>query len=297
MSHIMRPLTQWPRWHRHCYRRAAFTHLFVSTSPLSSNRHPLLLPASSFSLSYSHVRFRSSALRLRDVPVPSELSESDSDSSIDANTKKSHNEKKREAKRAFKWGTEMANFSPPQIKRIVRVASLETEVYEAVLLAKRLGRDVREGKRRQFNYIGRLLRDVDPELMDSLIQATKDGDEIKFRNLSSSETLAIEDDNSDVEETDCESDEEITQHQTELATRWFDGLIDKDVQTMNEIYSLQHVDFDRQELRRLVRKVHSVHDNQIPLEEKGEQVVETLMGAKRSLNRFLRNLVKHLAVE
>lgn len=44
---------------------------------------------------------------------------------------------------------------------------------------------------------GRLLREVDPELMDGLIQATKDGDQDKFLHLLSSETLVIEEEEED----------------------------------------------------------------------------------------------------
>ena len=96
---------------------------------------------------------------------------------------KSRNELKREARRAVKWGMDLANFSPPQIKRILSAASLEREVFDALMLVKvrtsvrfldeivvdhrigdrhsrvilasqKFGPDVREGKRRQFNYIG-----------------------------------------------------------------------------------------------------------------------------------------------
>lgn len=67
--------------------------------------------------------------------------------------KKSRNEKKRVARRAVKWGIDLASFSTPQIKRILTVASSEPKVFEAIMLVKRLGRDVREGRRRQFNYI------------------------------------------------------------------------------------------------------------------------------------------------
>ncbi|XP_073052868.1 uncharacterized protein [Primulina eburnea] len=89
---------------------------------------------------------------------------------------------------------ELASFSPPQIKLILRVDALEQEVYDALMLVKvfvfyfvllpikyhfrsmsvfayilsgdvivfkvlgflsqRLGRDAREGKRRQYNLIG-----------------------------------------------------------------------------------------------------------------------------------------------
>ncbi|MCI25244.1 hypothetical protein A2U01_0046434, partial [Trifolium medium] len=81
---------------------------------------------------------------------------------------KSRNELKREAKRAVKWGMDLSSFNPPQIKRILRVVSLDQIVYEALMLVKckfieekvfvvlpqRMGPDVREGRRRQFNYIG-----------------------------------------------------------------------------------------------------------------------------------------------
>ncbi|EPS57557.1 hypothetical protein M569_17259, partial [Genlisea aurea] len=94
--------------------------------------------------------------------------------------RRSRNEKKREAKRAVRWGMELAEFSPIQIKRILRVAAPDQQIFDALMLVKKLGRDVREGKRRQFNYIGGLLRDVEPELMDGLIQATKNGNHDMF---------------------------------------------------------------------------------------------------------------------
>ncbi|GMJ10445.1 hypothetical protein like AT4G24175 [Hibiscus trionum] len=72
---------------------------------------------------------------------------------------------------------ELASFSTPQIKRILGAASLEQDVLDALMLVKRLGPDVREGKRRLFNYIGKLLREGEPELMEALIQATKVGDQ------------------------------------------------------------------------------------------------------------------------
>ncbi|KAI4970084.1 hypothetical protein ZWY2020_000998 [Hordeum vulgare] len=75
---------------------------------------------------------------------------------------------------------ELAKFSPPQIKRIVmvlpfaaplrlalqdfqvidsdfdffRAASLEREVVDTLMLVKNVEPDVREGRRRQYNYIG-----------------------------------------------------------------------------------------------------------------------------------------------
>lgn len=61
---------------------------------------------------------------------------------------------------------------------------------------------------------GRLLREVDPELMDGLIQATKDGDQDKFLHLLGSETLVIEeeeeeDDDNEGTETADDYEEQV----------------------------------------------------------------------------------------
>lgn len=32
----------------------------------------------------------------------------------------------------------------------------------------------------------------------------------------------------------------------DVATRWFEGLINKDIQITNEVYSISNVEFDRQ---------------------------------------------------
>lgn len=216
----------------------------------------------------------------------------------DSDAKKSRNEKKREAQRAVRWGMDLASFSTPQIKRILRVASLEPEVFEAVMLVKRLGRDVKEGKRRQFNLIGRLLREAEPELMDGLIQATKDGDQRKFQALSGPETLVIEEDDEIVEETEDEDEKEDEgpHNYIERANRWFDGLINRDVDINKEIYSVHDVDFDRQELRRLAREVHA-RQAQLVSSEVNNGGDAALIAAKKSLAHFLRTISKQLPSE
>ncbi|KAH0684136.1 hypothetical protein KY290_019453 [Solanum tuberosum] len=246
MANVMKPLMNWPKWHHYLYVRASFIHFVQSQSPLFSTFNVRRPPSFTASPSgYRQAHFRSgAALKSRESPLPLDQSESDSDS--DEKTRKSRNEKKREARRAVRWAMDLAKFSAPQIKRILRVASTEQEIYEAVMLAKRLGPDVREGKRRQFSYIGRLLREVEPELMDGLIQATKDGDQTKFQALSGSELSATEDIDEEVEETEYEDDEESSEDDIVLADRWFDGLVNKDVDISKEIYSLSEVDFDRQ---------------------------------------------------
>ncbi|KAI3863645.1 hypothetical protein MKX03_031696 [Papaver bracteatum] len=232
--------------------------------------------------------FKSHALKLSDSTLL-EGDESDSSSASD----KSRNEKKREARKAVKWGMELATFSESQIKRIVRIASLEVEVYEAIMLVKRLGADVREGKRRQHNYIGRLLRNVDAELMNALILATKDGDMDTLEALSGFATKTVTEDEPTLEDSESEEEEEESDPYSDLATRWCEGLMSKDSDITNEVYSIHRVEFDRQELRKLVRKVHSSEVRQLNSENEGTSD-KAMAGARKSLFDFLHSLAKQM---
>ncbi|PQQ21571.1 uncharacterized protein Pyn_14928 [Prunus yedoensis var. nudiflora] len=173
-----------------------------------------------------------------------------------------------------------------------QVASLDHDVLDALILVKKFGPDVREGKRRQFNYIGKMLRDVEPDLMDALIQATKDSDESKLQALSGPETLSIDDNEEQEEEEETDYEEEEEGSHIDVATRWFDGLINKDIQITNEVYSISNVEFDRQELRKLVRRVHSVLEDKVNSEENGGAKDAVRVSAEKSLTRFLRSLAK-----
>lgn len=53
--------------------------------------------------------------------------------------------------------------------------------------------------------VGKLLRDVEPELMDALIYSTKDGDWSRLQGFSGLETVTIGDD----EETEFEEEGEV----------------------------------------------------------------------------------------
>ncbi|RZC66697.1 hypothetical protein C5167_010381 [Papaver somniferum] len=234
--------------------------------------------------------FKSHALKLPDSTLL-EGDESDSSSASDYN--KSRNEKKREARKAVKWGMELATFSLSKIKRIVRIASLEVEVYEAIMLVKRLGADVREGKRRQHNYIGRLLRNVDAELMNALILATKDGDMDTLEALSGLATKTDTEDEPTLEDSESEEEEEESDPYSDLATTWCEGLMSKDSDVTTEVYSIHSVEFDRQELRKLVRKVHSIEERQLNSENEGTSD-KALIGARKSLFDFLHSLAKQM---
>ncbi|GFP95257.1 hypothetical protein PHJA_001670000 [Phtheirospermum japonicum] len=293
MAHVLRPLIQWPRWRR---SHSTVSRLFsLPSSPPRASTNPPFIAFLSNSNRQAH--FRSRALKPRDINSLSDASGSDDESSDGDGTRKSRNAKKRVARRAVRWGMELASFSPPQIKRILRVADLELEVFDALMIVKRLGRDVREGKRRQFNYIGRLLREVEPELMDDLIQATKEGDQSKFQSLAGADILVAEDEEEEEEEEIAEEDEEEESMNINAVTRWYNGLIDKDVIITNEIYSLREVEFDRQELRQLVRKVHSTLEREANLEENGKTDAAAAVNARKALTRFLQGLAKQLPAD
>uniref|UniRef100_A0A2N9FR04 Uncharacterized protein n=1 Tax=Fagus sylvatica TaxID=28930 RepID=A0A2N9FR04_FAGSY len=290
MANLFRLLKQWPTLHHHCCNCVTLHHILSSPSlPVTQTFSPRLSLTTVLS-ARRNFHHRSRGLKLHNEPIPSDQ-EATSDSESDA--KKSRNQLKREARRAFRWGMDLASFSTHQIKRILRVASLDEEVFEALKLVKKLGPDVREGKRRQFNYIGKLLREVQPELMDTLIQATKDGDESRLQALGSS--VIIEEDDEEAEETEYEVVEEGSDEYISTATRWFEGLIDKDVKITNEVYSVHSVEFDRQELRKLVRRVHSVQERQAAATEENKKEVDAaMMATRRSLNSFLYSLAKQM---
>lgn len=56
--------------------------------------------------------------------------------------------------------------------------------------------------------LGKLLRDVEPELMESLIQATKVGDHATLQALAAANMQNIEDENQLSEESENEEEEE-----------------------------------------------------------------------------------------
>ncbi|KAF7013541.1 unnamed protein product [Triticum aestivum] len=255
-------------------------------------RRPLLLflrPARLLSFvapRSSSVRAYTRALRPL-APLPSDDEDPD-----DGDGAPSRNEKKREARRAVKWGMELAKFSPPQIKRIVRAASLEREVVDALMLVKKFGPDVREGRRRQYNYIGSLLRGAQPELMEDLIHSLKNGDESRIQALLSEvadKSMPIEDE--EVGELPHEEEDEGNQEYMEIADRWFEGLVCQDIPVTNEVYAIHNVEFDRQELRKLVRIVQEVQKS-MGNKDSGEGSDRKLSRAKKPLIMFLRSLAK-----
>ena len=71
--------------------------------------------------------------------------------------KKSRTQRKREVQSLQKLGEQLVALTPERLQQI----PMEEELLEAVLLAKKLKKH--EAKRRQLQYIGSLMRQVDPE--------------------------------------------------------------------------------------------------------------------------------------
>ncbi|XP_065847612.1 uncharacterized protein [Euphorbia lathyris] len=296
MARIIRPLRQWPLFqHTCCASQSTFHRLLSSSLLLSSKSSSNSLALSTICFSIRDLHSRTPGRKFNDAPAPVDVEE-ERNSDSDSDSKKSRNQKKREAKRAFLWGMELSSFTASQIKRIIKVASLEREVYEALMLVKRLGHDVREGKRRQYNYIGKLLRDVQPELMDVLILATKDGDWSRLQAVPGFDMGIIDDDDAESEETEPEDEEEGSHEYVERANRWLDGLINKDIEITNEVYAVRSVEFDRQELRKLVRRVHSALEDKVT-EENEQETDPAIVAAKKPLSRFLHSLAKQMPSE
>ncbi|CAI0435212.1 unnamed protein product [Linum tenue] len=308
MARLIRPLRQqWPQLNNHhcCRSSPSLHHLLTSpTSTLSCCRAaPQLVCFAATPISSHrsvHTRTRARGPRFANAPRSADVDEKEGESGgsdSESDGKKSRNEKKREARRAVRWGMELAAFAPPQIKRILRQLSFCKDIVAKVFvqLSQKFGPDVKEGKRRQYNYIGKLLRDVEPELMDALIHATKDGD---WSRLQTVPGFKAEEANDKEIEDEFEEEEEVSEEHIEMSTRWFDGLITNDVDITKEVYAVRVVDFDRQELRKLVRKVHAVQERESDGDEESEKKAAAAMAtAKKSLNRFLRILAKQMPTE
>lgn len=63
------------------------------------------------------------------------------------------------------------------------------------------------------------------------------------------------------------------------------------------LYILRHISYASiswQELRKLVRKVHSIQERQATTEENEKEADAAVMAARKSLTRFLLSLAKHM---
>lgn len=83
--------------------------------------------------------------------------------------KPSKSERKREMLALQVLGEQLLELAPRELQRV----ALSEELLEAVQLANRL--KSREGKRRQLQYIGKLMRDIDPEPLRLFLEQRRQG--------------------------------------------------------------------------------------------------------------------------
>ncbi|KAG0592927.1 hypothetical protein M758_1G282500 [Ceratodon purpureus] len=170
----------------------------------------------------------------------------------------SKGQSKRKSLRALKWGTQLATLSPSQLRQAIRWASLDEEVYEAVMLVKSMGVNVKNGKRRQFNYIGGLLRDADPVLMEQVLTACQDGDLSGLMARMHTKSESSED---EIDENDASEKTEYHPEEEKVARQWLQGLLDGDEAANYDVFSsTSDVYFDRQELKKLLRMAKGTQD-------------------------------------
>lgn len=126
MARLVRPLLQWPKLRQHCCHSAPLNYClssFLQRTPIATKETTSLsFSVTSAPSSQRNVHNRSRGLRPTNAPL-SNSHEDDSATESDSDEKKSRNQKKREARRAVRWGMQIAAFSTPQIKRILRYAS------------------------------------------------------------------------------------------------------------------------------------------------------------------------------
>lgn len=116
MNHqVLRPLRQWPWFHHHrtCVTLPLHHHHHHLLSPPTPHPPTSKTPPISNRLSFATLASSRPKLRTPNSPLPTTPD-------ADLEDRKSRNELKREARRAVKWGMDLASFSAPQIKRIIR---------------------------------------------------------------------------------------------------------------------------------------------------------------------------------
>lgn len=124
MANLVRRLKQWPTLHHQVQGCACATpHHFLSSLFLPLTMTKAVFPYLSLTavpLAHRNVHNRTRGLRMPNAPIPSDLQQRGGGGGSDSDERKSRNQLKREARRAVRWAMELASFSTPQIKRILR---------------------------------------------------------------------------------------------------------------------------------------------------------------------------------
>lgn len=262
--------------------------------PLLLLQHRSCLPLATSAVLHSrvsHLHFLAISLQRRAPPAHSSAQLRNDTTHELVVEKKTKGQKKREASRGVDWALQLSAFTTSQLRQAVRWGDLQEEVFDAVTLLKRIGRDGKNARRRQLNLIGGMLRSADPDLMEAVIKATKDGD---VHGLFSKSTESV----------DSLNDEETVKegHIKDMVDRWFQGLLSGDSDVSAEVYSIRSLDFNRQELRRLVKDASQTEhttvmekesdaDSEAASAETAPLSVEILDQRRKMLRKFLEDLI------
>lgn len=119
---VGRFVREWPMLHYQYYCTcAAFRHLLLSSSPSTPTPIRRRFPSATVYSARRSVHNRSRGLRLPNAPTPSDRRDDGGGATFsDSGEQKSRNQLKREARRAVRWGMDLASFTPTQIKHILR---------------------------------------------------------------------------------------------------------------------------------------------------------------------------------
>ena len=112
---MARLIRQWPFLRNHCFCHAAFNYLLSESLILSIKAISPRLSLTIVTASNRNAHFRS-----RGPEKNSDFGQGENASDSDSESYKSRKQKKRDARLAVCWGMELASFSPPQIKRIIK---------------------------------------------------------------------------------------------------------------------------------------------------------------------------------
>ncbi|KAJ6938363.1 hypothetical protein NC651_004939 [Populus alba x Populus x berolinensis] len=197
---MARLIRQWPFLRNHCFCHAAFNYLLSECLILS-----IKAISPRLSLTIVTASNRSAHFRSRGPEKTSDFGQGGNASDSDSESYKSRKQKKREARLAVRCGMELASFSPPQIKRIIKVASLEKDVFDALIDQDRMC-----GKESGGNII---------------ISKMVIGVGCSLQGFSGLEEKIIGDGNEESGESEYDGSHEYI----DIATSWFGGLINRDI--------------------------------------------------------------------
>jgi len=127
---------------------------------------------------------------------------------------KSRSQVKREMTALQKLGARLMALPEPRLRGL----GLSEELLTAVLLARRISNN--EGKRRQVQYIGRLMRETDTEAIEALFKEMDDGsaaENARFQRLESWRDRLVEGDEQVLDEIRAEIPAVDAQHVRTLA--------------------------------------------------------------------------------